>query len=131
MSAVLTIQFSYVSCVGSDPGLTLFSVFATTYNIGSQPVQATWSANNGNAAKTRMYEYDNLSRIKKVSDGADGQIAWTYNTAGLVSNETTTMPSVGNALGNIVSSLNMSYDTVGRLSGKQLSVNGSVHYLAC
>ena len=101
---------------------------ATTYNVGSQPVQETWSATNGNTGKTRTYEYDSLSRLKKISDGANDQVAWTFNTAGLVTNETTTIPAVGGASGNIVSSLNYSYDAFGRNTGKQLAVGGAIHY---
>jgi hypothetical protein len=72
-----------------------------------------------------------ITKIERDFEGADHFIQWTYNQAGLVTNETTQMPNNMGATVNpsgITSSIDYAYDTHGRNTSKQLKVGGVTQY---
>ncbi|MCU0721603.1 MAG: hypothetical protein MUC83_17970 [Pirellula sp.] len=61
--------------------------------------------------------YDARSRLTGITRSATDKVNWTYNTAGLVTSEVTTIPQVTSALGasSVTSTMNYAYDTAQRL----------------
>ncbi|MCU0711100.1 MAG: hypothetical protein MUC43_03505 [Pirellula sp.] len=76
------------------------------------------------------YSYDARSRLTGITRSATDKVNWTYNTAGLVTSEITTIPQVTSALGasSVTSTMNYTFDTVGRIASKSLSNDSTVQY---
>ncbi|MFO0085622.1 MAG: RHS repeat-associated core domain-containing protein [Pirellula sp.] len=96
------------------------------YNAGSQITKEIWPATNTEF----VYEYDLRSRLSSITRSSNDRVAWTYNTAGLVTSETTTIPQMDSQLGSpsFHSTMEYSYDTVGRNVYKSHAINNVVDY---
>jgi YD repeat-containing protein len=103
-----------------------FCSISTTDNVSGQVSKELWTG----TSTAFDYSYDARSRLTGITRSATDKVNWTYNTAGLVTSEITTIPQVTSALGasSVTSTMNYTFDTVGRIASKSLSNDSTVQY---
>jgi RHS repeat-associated protein len=103
-----------------------FCSISTTDNVSGQVSKELWTG----TTTAFDYAYDARSRLTGITRSATDKVNWTYNTAGLVTSEITTIPQVTSALGasSVTSTMNYAYDTAGRTTSKSLSNGSTVQY---
>ncbi|MFN7873787.1 MAG: hypothetical protein ACK5PB_00620, partial [Pirellula sp.] len=98
----------------------LLRILERTYTAGQTkpPTCRCWTG----TSTAFDYSYDARSRLTGITRSATDKVNWTYNTAGLVTSEVTTIPQVTSALGasSVTSTMNYAYDTAGRTTSKSL-----------